>query len=153
MGTSGASTGTITERYDPWTQFARAHLGTAAERSAYLALVGGERKSVSAEDLARDRHLSLGEAEAVLSRFAEQGITDVEVEGDRERYRWREEMDYIFGDRPGTLGLFDPICGMPITNQRPLTTRWDGESYKFCSPLCRAAFLVCPILFATSPHA
>ena len=141
--------GAIAGRYDPWAEFARVHLSSATERATYLA-VAGERRSWSAKDLARERNLGLEEAEAVLLRFAKGGIVNVTEGEDGERYRWREEMDFIFGERSGTLGEFDPVCGTPITAPRPLTTSWDGTSYAFCSPLCRAAFLVSPTLFASS---
>lgn len=39
----------------------------------------------------------------------------------------------------------DPVCGMQIDeNQVEWTAEYEGETYYFCAPGCRAAFLEAP---------
>ncbi len=146
--------GTVTERYDIWTRFARVHLSTPAERSVYQALVGHGRESWSAEEIARARHLDGRDARDVLARFALAGIAEtIGGQGQPPRYRWRAEMDYIFGGPADPDHPIDPVCGMPVVDTSPLAVEWDDRSFRFCSSLCRAAFLAFPSSFASPPHA
>lgn len=142
--------GTDSERYDVWTRSARVHLSTPGERAVYLTLVGGTQESWSAPEIARDRSLDASEAHAVLTRFANDGIAERVSDGtEPPRYRWRADMDYIFEDAVEGRGPVDPVCGMLVVPESPLTTDWNGRSFRFCSSLCRAAFLAFPNSFAS----
>ena len=143
--------GTLTERYDVWTRFARVHLSTPAERSVYQALVGDGQESWSAQEIARTRHLGEQDVRDVLARFAVARIAET-VGGDAQppRYRWRAEMDYIFGGSAGPDHPIDPVCGMPVVDASPLAVEREARTFRFCSSLCRAAFLAFPSSFASA---
>lgn len=142
--------GSAAGRYDVWTRFARVHLSTPAERAVYLTLVGGAQESWSAGEIARSRHLDEGEAQGVLIRFIQAGIAEPVAHGaGSPRYRWRADMDYLFGGPLEGIDSIDPVCGMPLVTDSPLAATWEGRAFRFCSSLCRAAFLAFPSSFAT----
>ena len=57
------------------------------------------------------------------------------------------QMDAIFG-KPGDTAI-DPVCKMTVEKANPPggTAEHEGETYYFCSPGCREAFLGGPKQF------
>lgn len=38
------------------------------------------------------------------------------------------------------LGPFDPVCGMEVRDRTPLTMQFEGNTYYFCSTVCKDVF-------------
>ena len=136
------------EQYDIFTRFARVHLSTRAERAVYLALVGDHQQVLSAAEISLSNGLLEREIERVLERFQAAGIVEgVGASGSR-RFRWRSDMDYLFGSSGEASGWVDPVCGMPVWDGSPhLANDTFGRPQRFCSSLCLAAFLAFPSAF------
>ena len=138
------------ERYDVYSRFARRHLDTREERAVYLSLVGQEAGSWSARELAERNHLDPADAERVLEEFEAAGVVEAVDAAEGRRYLWRSDMNYPFGenDPPGPVDL---VCGMPVLANSPYVA---DDAYRrprrFCSSLCRAAFLASPSTFSGS---
>jgi len=138
------------ERYDVYSRFARRHLDTREERAVYLTLAGREAGSWSVRELAERNHLDPDDTERVLEAFEAAGVVEAIDAPEGRRYRWRSDMNYLFGenDPPGPV---DPVCGMPVLANSPYVA---DDTYRrprrFCSSLCRAAFLASPSTFSGS---
>lgn len=137
------------KRYDVYSRFARRHLDTRQERAVYLTLVGQEADSWSARELAERTHLDPGETERVLEAFRADGVADAIDAPEGRRYRWRSDMNYLFGEHGGSPEWVDPVCGMPVLAKSPYVAH---DTYrrprKFCSSLCLATFLASPSAFS-----
>ena len=145
--------GDATERYDVWTLFARVHLSLPSERAVYQALVGATPEWGSAEEIARTRHLDVQDAEHVLAGFVRAGIAEVaKADTGSQRYRWRADMDYVFGGSVEQDASIDPVCGMLVLAEAAPMSAWEGRTFTFCSSLCRAAFVAFPASFAPRPE-
>ena len=145
--------GGATERYDVWTRFARVHLSTPSERAVYQDLVGASPDWWSAEEIARTGHLDVQDAEHVLAGFVRASIAEAaRDDAGPNRYRWRADMDYLFGGFVEQDAPVDPVCGMLVFADGAPTSAWEGRTFTFCSSLCRAAFVAFPASFAPSPE-
>lgn len=137
------------KRYDVYSRFARRHLDTREERAVYLTLVGQEADSWSARELAERNHLDLDETERVLEAFRAAGVVDAIDAPKGRRYRWRSDMNYLFGEQGDSPGWVDPVCGMPVLANSPYAADDTyGRPRRFCSALCLAAFLASPSTFS-----
>ena len=136
------------EQYDIFSRFARVHLSTNLERAAYLALVGEHPQAVSAAEIAAGSGLPEREVERVLERFVAAGIVEKLGAPRSRRFRWRSDMDYLFGSSGEASEWVDPVCGMPVWDGSPhLAEDAFGRPQRFCSSLCLAAFLAFPSAF------
>ena len=136
------------EQYDIFTRFARVHLSTRVERAVYLALVGRHPQEMSAAEIASRGGLAARDVERVLEGFAAAGIVEEVDAPHPRRFRWRSDMDYLFGDSGEPSEWVDPVCGMPVWDGSPhLATDNFGRPQRFCSSLCLAAFLAFPNAF------
>jgi YHS domain-containing protein len=134
-----------------WSRFSRVHLSTPEEVRTYLALAREPRRSWSAEQIAR---IEGGDTESIrqaLEGFAEAGIA-VEVDAGkdhRKRYRWHiHHLGQLVGQPAGDDEVIDPICGMAVPARGVLSVTHDGQTFRFCSSLCRASFIALPSRFA-----
>ena len=102
------------ERYDVYSRFARRHLDTREERAVYLTLAGREGGSWSVRELAQRNHLDPDDTERVLEAFEAAGVVDAIDAPEGRRYRWRSDMNYLFGenDPPGPV---DPSAACPCS--------------------------------------
>lgn len=141
------------KRYDVYTLFARRHLATREERAVYLTLVSQQHASWSAHEIAKRNRLDEHDVERVLDDF--QAAAIVEEDGpskDGPRYRWRSDMSYLFAPPGAPATETDPVCGMPVLPDTPyVAPDTSGEIRRFCSSLCRAAFMAFPNTFAPQP--
>ena len=135
--------------YDVYSRFARRHLDTREERAVYLTLVGQEAESWSARELAERNQLDPDETERVLEAFEAAGVVDAIDAPEDRRYRWRSDMNYLFGDGDGSPEWVDPVCGMPVLPDTPYVA-YDAyrRPRRFCSSLCRGAFLGSPSTYS-----
>jgi len=137
------------KRHDVYSRFARRHLGTRVERAVYLTLVDQEAESWSARELAERNHLDLDETEGVLEAFEAAGVVGAGDAPGGRRYRWRSDMNYLFGREDVSPGWIDPVCGMPVLADSPYAAEdADRIPRRFCSSLCLAAFLAAPSTFS-----
>lgn len=137
------------KRYDVYTRFARRHLSAREERAVYLTLVGHQAESWLAAEIAERNHLDEAEVERVLGRFEEAGIAEGVWAPEGRRYRWRSDMNYLFGESGHSPEWVDPVCGMPVTDGTPYAAKdAEGRSRRFCSSLCLAAFRASPGAFS-----
>ena len=132
-------------RYDIYARFADRHLRTRAERAVYLTLVSQEAQSWSPVEMARAQRLDERETERILEAYEASGIVErLEVPGGH-RYRWRSDMNYLFGDVNDSPEWVDPVCGMLVTSESPYRVRDSfGRPRRFCSPLCLVIFSAMP---------
>lgn len=129
------------EHDDVLARFARRHLATREERAVSLTLSGERTELWSAPVIAERRHIDADEIELVLAAFAEAGIAESADTPQGRRYRWRSEMDYLFGEI-GSTREWDPVCGMPVPgNSRYVAEDVHRRTRRFCSSLCLAGFL------------
>ena len=137
------------KRYDVYSQFAHRHLGGREERAVYLTFVAQEADSWSVDEIAERNQLPLDQVERVLEEFHAAGIVEpIEVTGQR-RYRWRSDMNYVFGAREPSAEWIDPVCGMPVLAQSPhVAEDVYGRPRRFCSSLCLTAFRAFPSTFS-----
>ncbi len=143
------------EQYDIFTRFARVHLSSRVERAVYLAVVGDHPHVLSGAEISLRSGIPEREIEHVLERFETAGIVE-EVGAPRsDRFRWRSDMDYLFGSLGEPSEWVDPVCGMPVWDGSPhLAEDVFGRPQRFCSSLCLAAFLAFPSAFTwPSPDA
>lgn len=137
------------KRHDVYSRFARRHLGTREEQAVYLTLVAQEAESWSARELAERNHLDRDLIGHVLEGFEAAGVVDGIDAPYGRRYRWRSDMNYLFGERDGSPEWVDPVCGMPVLADSPYVA---DDPYRrprrFCSSLCRGAFLASPSTFS-----
>ena len=137
------------KRYDVYSRFARRHLDTREERAVYLTLVGQEAESWSAGELADRNHLDADETGRVLEAFEAAGVVDAIDAPEGRRYRWRSDMDYLFGKEGDPPEWVDPVCGMPVLANSPyVADDAYGRPRRFCSSLCLAALLASPSTFS-----
>lgn len=137
------------KRYDVYSRFARRHLETREERAVYLTLVGQETDSWSARELAERNHLDPDETERVLEAFEAAGVVDAIHAPEGCRYRWRSDMNYLFGEEGESPEWVDPVCGMPVLANSPyVADDPHRRPRRFCSSLCLAAFLASPSTFS-----
>ena len=141
-------------RYDIYARFARRHLRTRAERAVYLTLVAQEAESWSAAEIAGRQRLDARDIERILQAYEVAGIVEAAgATGDR-RYRWRSDMNYLLGGVSDSPGRTDPVCGMPVAEERPCRTNdLFGRPRRFCSSLCLAAFRAFQGAFSGPPPA
>ena len=136
-------------RYDVYSRFSRRHLDTREERAVYLTLVGQEAESWSAGELSERNHLDPDDTELVLEGFEAAGVVEAIEAPEGRRYRWRSDMNYLFGEGGGSPEWVDPVCGMPVLADSPYVAE---DPYRrprrFCSSLCRGAFLASPSSFS-----
>ena len=137
------------ERHDVYSRFARRHLDTREERAVYLSLVGQEASSWSARELAERNHGDPADTERVLEEFEAAGVVEAIDSPEGRRYLWRSDMNYLFGEGGDNPGWVDPVCGMPVLADSPYVA---DDPYhrprRFCSSLCRGAFLASPSTFS-----
>lgn len=137
------------KRYDVFSRFAGKHLDTREERAVYLTLVGQEAESWSARELAERNHLDPDETKRVLESFEAASVVDTIDAPEDRRYRWRADMDYLFGEEGDSPEWVDPVCGMPVLANSPYVA---DDAYRrprrFCSSLCLAAFRASPGRFS-----
>ncbi len=134
----------MTSLPDALARFARGHLHSEAELAVYRTVGSDRATGWSAEEIATQSDLELGDVDRALRRFAAARIVVVETaatgQGERRTYRWRSELSYLFeGTSPP--GPVDPVCGMPVEPGSPHTaTDATGATVHFCSAWCRATF-------------
>jgi hypothetical protein len=135
------------ELHDVYSRFARRHLGTREERAVYLTLVGQEAGSWSVRDLAKRSHLNPDDTERVLEEFEAAGVVEVIDTREGRRYRWRSDMNYLFGEgdggTPPTIGRFPTPpppggwcrnVGPRVRDARLLVPGWDIRGCRPNSP-------------------
>lgn len=129
--------------HDTLARFARAHLSGEAEPAVYFLLAGSPAASWSAEELSERTGWPEGVVAEVLGRFLAAGmITPATDDPAAPRYRWRVEAEYLHDSPSGATEWVDPVCGMPVAEDSPISARRpDGTTVRFCSPWCRTAFL------------
>ncbi len=119
---------------DDLAQFARAHLTSTTERHIY-AVIDGSSEAWTAAAAARAAEVSDHEADQALRRFHKAQIVDLDGRRRPRRYRWRAEMAYLHeGIEPSRAR--DPICGMPVAADAPLSVEEGAVIVRFCSLAC-----------------
>lgn len=141
------------KRYDVHARFARAHLGTRAERAVYFTLVAQFAPSWSAREIARLKDLDVRTVEDVLDRYVAVGIVEVTDAPAGRRYQWRSDMSYLFGSGPSAPELVDPVCGMTVEQWTPYRLQDGLQLWVFCAPVCMATFQAAPQAFGPAAHA
>lgn len=136
-------------RYDIFARFARRHLSTREQRAVYLTLVSQEAESWSAAEIAGLKRLDECDIERIFEAYEASGIVEaIDTTGGR-RYRWRSDMNYLFGDVSDSPDWVDPVCGMPVTEESPYRAIDPfGRPRRFCASLCLAAFRASPGTFS-----
>lgn len=139
-------------RYDIFARFARRHLRTREERAVYFTLVSQEAKSWSAAEIAELKRFDERDIERVFKAYEAAGIVEAADAAKGRRYRWRSDMNYLFGDVSDSPDWVDPVCGMPVTEDSPYRAKdLFRRSRRFCSPLCLAVFRAVPGTFSGRP--
>lgn len=141
-------------RYDVYARFARRHLRTREERAVYLTLVSQQAESWSAAEIAELKQLDARDIQRILRAYEVSGIVEAAGPAKDRRYRWRSDMNYLFGGVNDSPEWADPVCGMPVTDDSPY--RADDlfrRPRRFCSSLCLAAFRAFPGTFSGPPPA
>ena len=52
-----------------------------------------------------------------------------------------------------TSSATDPVCGMPVPPESPVSMSYEGADLRFCSEFCRREFLLHPRLYVDQPRA
>lgn len=129
-------------------RFARTHLATEAELGVYLTLDHHRHGFLSADEIAAITAIPRDEIEPVLRAFAAAGILHEVWLEDSPVYRRRAEIDYLAEGPEVRRSEVDPVCGMlPPAGSPHVERDADGTERRFCSALCRAAFIAFPGLF------
>lgn len=110
----------------------------------YFTLVAQLAESWSAAEIADLKDLDVETIEAVLDRYADAGVVgvvDVVDSATGLRYRWRSDMNYLFGAGSSGVTMIDPVCGMTMAGGTPRRLEdGSGTLRLFCSSLCLARF-------------
>jgi hypothetical protein len=136
------------DKSDVLQRFARTHLSSAAELAVYVTLDHRRPRFLSADAVAALTAMPRDDIEPVLRSFASAGILREARLGATAMYRRRAETDYLAEDPDVSAADVDPVCGMLAPSGALYLERdADGAQRRFCSALCRAAFVAFPCLF------
>ena len=129
---------TVTASSDAFERFARAHLGTRAERAVYAVVAGHPSAAWSVGEVAAHARVSHHEAAQALRRFAAAGIVArFERPARSDQYRWALEVPALLdGTSADTQQAVDPVCGMPIPPDSPHVVHDGDVDVRFCSLPC-----------------
>lgn len=122
-------------------RFARAHLRTPAQHAVYRAVGSDPDSWWTAGEIATHSGLDRAEVDQALRGFAAAGILHERAyQSGGRRYRWHDELRYVFDGTAPPSERIDPVCGMPVDPDTAYAARdTTGATVYFCSRWCRAA--------------